>query len=238
MGMDLLGQLETIFNTSPGWGLVASFAAGILTSFSPCVYPLIPVTLGIVGARSVSSPAKGFFLSFIFVSGIACAYTLLGVVASLLGIFLAKFFINPYTFFLLFVVYLLLALSLFDVVRIPILVAPKGYKQGHSWFSLFSLGFLSALAITPCIFPVLGSILGMISLKKNVAYGALALLLFSFGYGFLLLLIGTFSSFMARLPKNGPWLIIVKRALGAILIFCAVYFGIKGIVLIKNMGVL
>jgi len=234
--MGLLEHLETIFNSSPVLGLLASFLAGVLVSFSPCVYPLIPVTLGVVGARSVNSRSRGFILSFIFVLGIACAYTSLGIIASLMGIFLAKFFLNPYVYFLLAFLFLLLGLSLFDIIKIPLLVTPVGYERKASIFSLFSLGFVSAFAITPCVFPVLGSILGIISLKQNVLYGAAALFLFSLGYGTLLLIVGTFSSFLVRLPKSGPWLIMIKRILGWLLFLLSMYFVFKAVELLQVRG--
>lgn len=236
MATGLLDHLEKIFNSSPALGLLASFLAGVLVSFSPCVYPLVPVTLGVIGARSVNSRARGFLLSLIFVLGIACAYTLLGVMASLLGIFLAKFFLNYYSYLILAIVFFLFGLALLDIVKIPVLALPVGYSRNSGWISLFGLGFLSALAITPCVFPVMGSILSVISARQNVLYGATALFLFSLGYGSLLLIVGTFSSFLVRLPKSGAWLIIIKRILAVTLILAAGYFGWKSVSLFMAHG--
>jgi len=224
MVTDLLLKLEGLFNSSPAMGLLVSFLAGILAGFSPCVYPLIPITTGVIGARSVSSKAKGFTLSLIFVLGVAFTYTLLGVLASVLGIFLARFFINPATYAVLGVVFLVFGFSLFDIIKFNFLKSPAGYQYKGGSFSLFLLGAISALAIAPCNFPVLGSILTMIAVKKDVLYGGLALFIFAFGYSFLLLIVGTFTSVIVRLPKQGHWLIIIKKITGVILFLMGGYF--------------
>jgi len=224
MVTDLLLKLENVFNVSPGMGLLVSFLAGILAGFSPCVYPLIPITTGVIGAHSVSSKTKGFSLSLIFVLGVAFTYTLLGVLASVLGIFLARFFINPVTYAILGIVFLIFGFSLLDIVRLNFLASLPGYKFKGGLFSLFILGAVSALAIAPCNFPVLGSILTLIAVKKDVLYGAMALFIFAFGYSFLLLIVGTFTSVIVRLPKQGQWLIIIKRITGVVLFVMGGYF--------------
>jgi cytochrome c-type biogenesis protein len=224
MVTDLLLKLEDIFNASPGMGLLVSFLAGILAGFSPCVYPLIPITTGVIGAHSVSSKAKGFTLSLIFVLGVAFTYTLLGVLASVLGIFLARFFINPVTYAVLGIVFLVFGFSLFDVIKLNFFASLPGYRYKGGFFSLFILGAVSALAIAPCNFPVLGSILTMIAVKKDVLYGAIALFIFAFGYSFLLLIVGTFTSVIVRLPKHGQWLVTIKRITGFILFLMGGYF--------------
>ena len=86
---------------------------------------------------------------------------------------------------------------------------------------------ISALTVAPCIFPVLGAILTLISLKGNALYGGTALFLFSLGYGLILIILGTFSSLIRKLPKQGLWLIIIKKSLGVILILVGGYFILK-----------
>ncbi|MCP4653333.1 MAG: hypothetical protein GY858_08140 [Candidatus Omnitrophica bacterium] len=221
---DLLLNLEKTLSSSPILGLGASYLAGVLSSFSPCIYPLIPITLGIVGASSVSSRRRGFLLSLIFVLGIALSYTLLGIFASVMGIFLGRIFINPITYAVLSVILLLLGLTFFDIIKIKLFSFSPEQKHDGSLLSLFMIGAISAFAIAPCIFPVLGAILSMIALKQNIIYGAIALFLFSLGYGTTLIIIGTFTSLLRKLPKSGLWLIIIKRVLGGVLIVMAGYF--------------
>lgn len=230
----LLGSLEKVFAVSPILGLGASFLAGVLVSFSPCIYPLIPITLGISGAAASSTKLKGFFISIVFVSGVAAIYTFLGVLSSLAGTLLARFFINPVTYFILTIIFLFLGASYFGIVtlKIPVFSPKYDYGEKKGFLSIFILGILSGLAIIPCNFPVLGAILSLISLKKNILYGGFALFLFSFGYGAILIFLGTFAVLIRKLPKQGLWLIIIRKSLGLIFIIIGIYFLLKFINLI------
>ncbi|MCD6583884.1 MAG: hypothetical protein J7K71_04295 [Candidatus Omnitrophica bacterium] len=86
-------------------------------------------------------------------------------------------------------------------------------KKGGSLFSVFLAGIVSGIAVTSCIFPVVGSILEIISLKRNVLYGVVNLFFFSLGYGVIPLILGTFGSLISKLPKIEDWLIIIKKCL-------------------------
>jgi thiol:disulfide interchange protein DsbD len=216
--------LEELLSSSSILGLGASFLAGVLMSFSPCILPLVPITLSIIGATTVASRSRSFSISFVFTLGIAVTYTILGIVASLLGIFFDKFFISPFTYVGLGILFLILGLSLIGIIKINLSPFSHNYSHKATLVSTFILGLLSALAMLPCNFPVLGSILALISLRKNVYYGALALFLFACGYGIVLLFLGTFTSLIAKLPKAGNWIIIINRIFGIILLAVSIYF--------------
>lgn len=224
---NLLDSLEKIFNSSPLLGLGVSFLAGILVSFSPCILPLIPITLGVVGATSVTSRAKGFLVSAIFVLGVATIYTVLGVAAALFHVVFEKLFLNPATYIFLGFFFVLMGLSLFGIVRVNFFSFSHNYKHKPTYPSIFILGLISGLSIIPCNFPVLGSILTLISLKKDVFYGAVALLIFSLGYGSVLLILGTFTSLIAKLPKQNKVVIIINKSLGVVLFLMGLYFFLK-----------
>ena len=236
MAEQFLANLENIFVTSPFWGLGASFLAGMLVSFSPCIYPLIPVTLGIVGAVSASTRFKGFFISLVFVLGVALVYTILGIVSSVFGILLGRFFVNPLTYLILTVVFLLLGLSLLKIIKFNIPFFSLRYnpesKKGILW--VFILGMISGLAIIPCNFPVLGAILSLIAFKKSVLYGGVALFIFSLGYGVILIVLGTFSSLVRKLPKQGVWLTIMNKFIGLVFIVMGGYFFWKFLTLVTS----
>jgi len=221
--------LEKFFNSGAGPGLAASFLAGILASFSPCIYPLIPVTLGVIGAASAKSRMKGFRLSLIFVLGIAVTYTALGVIAALAGMFLSELFLNPLAWFLMGGLFILLGLSMWDIIRLDIffpLEVPAGNATG---LFIFVMGMVSAFALAPCNFPVLGAILSLIAVKGDVFYGGICLFLFSLGYGAILIVLGTFVALIERLPRQGRWLIMIQRVLGLLLVFSGVYFLVKAV---------
>ena len=230
---DFLFSLENIFNASWLLGLGASFLAGVIASLSPCFYPLIPVTLGVVGVVAVSSRRRGFFISSIFVLGICVTYTTLGIAASWLGIFLGAFYINPFTYIVLAVAFFLLGLSCLGVIKLSLPFFNFYYTPRRRTIALFIMGMISGLAIIPCNFPVLGPILSLIALKRNVFYGGVALFVFSLGQGLILIILGTFTSLIRKLPKSGPWLVTIKKILGAVLVVVGVFFFIKFISLIR-----
>lgn len=225
--------MESFLQASSVLGVAVSFLAGILSSLSPCIYPLIPITLGVVGATQATSRVKGFLLSVTFVLGIATTYTALGVIASIFGVLLSKFFINPFTYFTLAVIFALLGLYTLDVIKPNISFFTPSYNSKSGSFSIFILGMASGFALIPCNIPVVGAILSILSLKKNILYGALCLFAFSLGYGSILIILGTFTSLIHKLPKQGLWLIMIKRAIGGLLIITGVYFLIKFINILK-----
>jgi thiol:disulfide interchange protein DsbD len=226
---NFLLNLENAFRGAGLLGLGASFIAGLLVSLSPCIYPLIPITVGIVGAASERSHLKGFIISLVFVLGVCATYTILGITAALLGTYMGTLVINPITYFILAVLFLFLGLVMLGVLKVyfsffsPSMCSRKGY------LALFGLGMISAFGLIPCNFPVLGSVLTLIALRQDILYGAVALFLFSFGYGAPLLILGTFTTLLRKLPKQGLWLIALNKILGVILIMVGVYFLINGI---------
>lgn len=230
----LLISLENVFRDSPFLGLGASYLAGVLVSFSPCIYPLIPITLGIVGTESASTRRKALTISLVFVLGVACIYTLLGVVSALAGVFMGRLLVHPVTYLLLAVVFLGLGIALFFNLPVNIPFFSFNYERGtrKDLYSVFALGVVSGMAIIPCAFPVLGAILTLISLKRNALYGGVALFLFSFGYGTILIALGTFTSLVRKLPRQGRWLGFIKRVLALGLLGMGVYFASKGVRLV------
>jgi len=226
---NILIGLEKVFNSSPFLGLGASFLAGILVSFSPCIYPLIPITLGIAGIENATTKLRGFTISLTFVLGVAFIYTCLRIATSILGMLLCNFFINPVTYLALVLIFSFLGVVLLFEIKINIPFFTFNYEcsRKKELFSIFILGAVSGLALIPCNFPVLGAILSIIALKKNILYGGIALFIFSLGYGTILIILGTFTSLIRRLPKQGLWLIIVRKVIGLIFLAMAGYFLFK-----------
>lgn len=202
-----------------------AFFGGILLSFTPCVYPLIPISLGYMGVRAEGSKIKGLTLSLVYVTGIAVTYSILGLVASLGGSFFGEFSVNPKTRILVGLVIVGFGLSMLDFFHLwmPNLIKlPAAKKQGY--FSALVLGLCSGLIVSPCVSPVLGSILVYIAAKKNIFYGSVLLFSFAYGMGFLLILVGTFSSVLLNLPRSGRWMLYIKKVLAFILIGAGFYF--------------
>lgn len=205
------------------------FGAGVLVSFSPCVYPLLPVSIGIIGARRDNLKFNGFLLSLVYVCGIAVSYSLLGLIVSLGGMFFGLISTHPATHIAVGLVFLLFGiLMLLDLFNFSF-SQPKIVRNKQGYFPTFLLGFSSGLVISPCISPVLGSILTYIAAKKNVFYGMSLLFTFAFGMGLILIVAGTFSNILTNLPKSGRWMVYFKRINALLLILAGLYFLYSGI---------
>lgn len=202
-----------------------AFFAGFLASLTPCVYPLIPVSAGYVVGNAQSSKAKGLFLSLFYVTGLAITYSLMGVLAVLTGSFFGKFSSHPLINLIAGVVILIFGLSMFDLFSINLNLNFKlpGLRKG-SYFSAVLLGLVSGLMISPCLSPILGSILAYLATKKNIFYGCFLLLSFSYGMGLIFILFGTFGSGISGLPKSGKWMLIIKKICAAVIIVAGAYF--------------
>ncbi|MBI4708019.1 MAG: sulfite exporter TauE/SafE family protein [Candidatus Omnitrophica bacterium] len=208
---------------------VLAFTGGVAVSFTPCVYPLIPITLGFIGASASGSRKKGFFLSLTYVTGIAIMYSLLGLFASLSGTLFGKFSTYPLTYILVGLFVTFFGLSMFDLFQIPLPMFKVRQQKKQGYLSSFVLGVSSGFIIGPCLTPVLGSILAYLAAKNNVYYGASLLFVFAYGMGLVLILAGTFGSTLVNLPKSGKWMVYIKRACAIILIIAGAYFIYNGI---------
>jgi len=207
-----------------------AFVGGIGISFTPCVYPLIPVIVGYLGGKTANSKLKSFTLSLTYVTGVAIIYSLLGIFASLTGKIFGLISSHPITYIFVGLIIIVFGISMFDLFKIPLpnfIKLPQLKKTDY--LSIFLLGLASGLVITPCTTPVLGSILFYLATKKNILYGMTLLLSFAYGMGLILVLAGTFSSILVNLPKLGKWMLYIKRLAAVILIGMGIYFIFMGI---------
>ncbi len=209
---------------------IFAFLGGIAVSFTPCVYPLVPVTVSYIGIKS-NSGFRGFILSLVYVSGIAFIYSALGLFAALSGKFFGSVSSHPVTYILVGIIICLFSFSMFGLFEIPFrsLNFRKKYSGRRDYLSVFILGLSSGLVISPCLTPVLGSILSYLATDKNALYGMGLLAAFAYGMGFILILSGSFSGFLASIPKSGKWMLIFQRLAGVVLLIMGVYFIYTGI---------
>ncbi|MFY9401868.1 MAG: cytochrome c biogenesis protein CcdA [Candidatus Omnitrophota bacterium] len=209
---------------------IFAFLGGVAVSFTPCVYPLVPITVSYIGINSTSS-FKGFILSLIYVSGVAFIYSALGLLAALSGKFFGSISSHPVTYILVGIIIIIFGLSLFGLFSIVF----KGFNfrqrnsQRGRYLSVFLLGLSSGLVVSPCLTPVLGAILSYLATGKNIFYGAGLLASFAYGMGLILILSGSFSGFLKNIPKTGRWMLIFQRLSGIVLLIMGFYFIYTGI---------
>ncbi|MFH1691583.1 MAG: cytochrome c biogenesis protein CcdA [Candidatus Omnitrophota bacterium] len=205
--------------------ILLAFGAGVLVSFSPCVYPLLPITIGYIGASSQKDKFHAFLLSLIYVLGMSITYCILGVFASLTGKIFGQISSSPISFFIIGNICILFGLSMLGVfeVHIPAPLLNK-IKSPKSKFSVFLLGLISGLIVGPCTAPVLGTILVFVATKQNLFYGVVLLFSFAYGMGALLILAGTFSGILVNMPKSGKWMYTIEKIGGILLILAGEYF--------------
>jgi cytochrome c-type biogenesis protein len=223
----LIGQFEFYLGQSLLFAYVAAYLAGVLVSFTPCIYPVIPITAAVIGGQRDISGARGFVLSLFFVLGLALTYTALGVFAALTGKLFGTIQTSPLTLGALGGLFILMGLAMLDVFQLSLeRYAPRGLTGGNRTgiFGSFMIGVTSGFILGPCTAPVLAVILGVVAARQSVFFGGSLLFVFSLGVGSLLVLVGTFAGILASLPKSGAWMTGVKKLSGIVMLAAGAYF--------------
>lgn len=200
------------------WSLLLVFLFGMGASLTPCVYPMIPITMAIVGAKG-GGKARGFALSVMLVLGMAVTYTTLGVLAAKSGAAFGAFAQKPAFLIPVSLLFAAFALSLFGAFEIALPPGLAMKLQGDGSRKGFGGAFLMGLVLgplsAPCVGPVIGAVLVGIAQQGDVWLGGLQLFVFSLGMGVLFMAVGTFS---AALPKSGEWLTRFKQIMGLVVL--------------------
>jgi len=206
-----------------------AFGGGILVSFTPCVYPFIPVILGFIGIKGSTSRFRGFILSMCYSLGVAFTYSILGMVSVLSGRLFGEISSNPFFYFLAGNICIFFGLYMLEVFNLSLPGISLGQKAGaKDLFSIFILGASSGLVIGSCTTPALGAILVYVAGRQNLFYGMGLLFSFALGMCAVLILVGTFGGLLISLPKSGRWSTYIKKICGLILILAGEYFLITG----------
>lgn len=208
----------------PLYAGLAAFASGLLVSLTPCVYPMVAVTVSVFGAKQVSSRVQGTLLSAAFVAGIVAMFVPLGVVAGLTGSFAGAILQSRWVIGGISALFLVMAAAMFGAFELDL---PSGLKNrlatvgGSGYPGAFVLGLVCGPIAAPCTGPFLTGILAWITKTQSAGFGALAMAAFALGLGVPFFLVGAFA---VQLPKSGRWMLHVKSTLGLILIIVALYF--------------
>ncbi len=211
------------------------FGGGLIASFTPCMYPVLPLTVGYLGNQAGANRLRIFLLSLSLVTGLAVVYAVLGAIVAAVGGTFGSIMGNGFILYAIALFYLMMGLFLLDVFRLPNpqffsrLQAKSANRKGL--LGAFVIGGVSGLIVGPCTGPILAVALGSIALTlkdvQGAAYvlqvvkGSFLLFLFGFGQGALILIAGMFTGFLSRLPKAGAWMETVKRGFALLIIVAA-----------------
>ena len=222
---DLAGQLgSALEGGSMAVALGVIFLAGLATALTPCVYPMIAITVSVFGAREAKSKAQGAMLSLAFVLGIAALFTPLGVVSALFGFGMGELNSSIWVSGFLAILFLVMAASMFGAfdMTLPDKLQNKLSDVGGSGVKgAFALGFVNGLIAAPCTGPVITVLMGYVGSTGSVAFGATSFFVYALGLGVLFFLVGTFA---VSLPKSGQWLEWIKSGFGIVMVVLAVYY--------------
>jgi cytochrome c-type biogenesis protein len=217
---------------SPPLAVALLFAAGLLTSLTPCIYPMIPITMGVIGGTAGAGRSRGrtVALTFTYVAGLALLYALLGTIAGATGTLFGTIGANPWARFAVGNLLLLFGLAMLDVFPVSApqkLLAWAGRLQGGTIPGVFLLGATSGLVAAPCGAPAFAAVLTWVAGTGSPVLGFLYLFVFSLGMTALLVVVGLFSGTLAALPKSGRWMVWIKRLGGVLLIAMAQYYFVQ-----------
>lgn len=211
-----------------GLALLLSFLGGFLTDFTPCVWPMIPVTLAVIGVRKDRSIKENLGAAFFLVLGMAVMYSVLGILAAFIGRGLGFLFQNLFFLILLEVFFAAMALSLLGLFDIQL---PHSWQTKLAQISstgrggIFMMGLSMGLIAAPCVGPVVGPLLAYVAKTQDLFAGFVLLLSYAFGMGILFLILGGAYGVLKIKIRSGGWMVWLKRGLGIVMILFAVQYG-------------
>ncbi|MGB5137674.1 MAG: cytochrome c biogenesis protein CcdA, partial [Candidatus Zixiibacteriota bacterium] len=213
------------------WGYIIAlglaFVTGLLLSFSPCTYPMIPITVSIFAGQQ-RSLGRGFIMSLFYVGSMAVVYGIMGLIVSLVGGVFGAWLASPAVVIGIVIVFVIFSLSMFGLyeLQVPASLRNKLGRRaaGGGIGGAIVLGVVAALVVSPCVGPFVAGILLYIATAGSPVIGFLVLFVFAIGLGTLYIIIGTFSSAISSLPGSGGWMEQVKKFFGFVLLLMAVYF--------------
>jgi len=231
--------LRDTLSGNPALAIPLVFVGGVLTSLTPCIYPMIPITAAIVGGSEATMGAaaprarwRPLGLTLTYVLGLALVYSALGLFAGLTGTLFGTVSTNPWLYFVMANVLILAAVAMLDIipVRVPAALLSRASTAGTAgrYSGAFIMGALSGLVAAPCSAPVMAAVLTWVTTTHSAALGFVYLFVFSLGMCTLLVVVGMSSGSLSRLPRAGVWMLWVKRVFALVMLVVAEYYLVKG----------
>lgn len=231
-----LPSVTNMLSAQPALAIPLVFAGGVLTSLTPCIYPMIPITAAVVGGHAVDSrdgavaAPRGAIVArtLSYVMGLALSYASLGLIAGMTGTLFGGISTNPWLMVAMANLLLAFALMMLDVLpvtvpqRLMVFATRVGTRGGLP--GAFAMGAASGLVAAPCGAPVMAALLTWVSTTKSAVLGFSYLFVFSLGMCTLLVVVGLTAGGLVRLPRAGAWMLTVKRIFAVLMIGTAQYY--------------
>jgi thiol:disulfide interchange protein len=208
-------------------GIFFAYITGLLMSFTPCVWPIYPITSSVIlNSSSIKTKKMALLLSTVYVLGLVVTYSVIGAVTGKMGALVSNYLKSVWLVSALSLVLIVFGLSMLGLfqIRMPSTLSVKVFRGKQRGFAgVFVMGLLSGLVLTPCITPVVGALVAFVIKSGSWMTGAGYFFAFALGMGTILIAIGTLSGALNTLPKPGQWMLHVKHAFGVIMIGVALY---------------
>lgn len=208
------------------YAVTAFFLFGLALNLTPCVYPVIPMTVSFFVAQSERKKRAVFVLASYYVLGIAIVFSILGLISGLAGRQWGFLFQNPWFVICITIIVLSMAASMFGVfeVTVPSSLMTRLGKSRQGAIGSFVMGLTVGMVIAPCAAGIIIGLVGIVAKLGIVAKGALLFFVMGLGLGLPYLFLAMFSGALSRLPKSGMWMVWIRKFFGLLLIGVAIYF--------------
>jgi len=225
----VLSGLTDALNHHPLAAVGALFGAGVVTSLNPCIYPMIPITIGAIGGGGAGSRSRGRMaaLTLVYVAGVALFYATLGLIAGLTGSLFGAIGASLWARLAIAALLTVFAFAMLEIIPLPLpqrLMAWAGGVQGGSLPGTFLLGATSGIVAAPCGAPAFAVVLTWVATTQSAVLGFFYLFVFSLGMTVLLVVVGLFSGTLAALSRAGRWMVWVKRGAGVVMLVMAGFY--------------
>jgi len=221
-----LGWLgDTIRQHGLGVGLLAVFLGGIALNVTPCVYPMIPVTIAFFSSQAAGEVKRVRQLALLYVLGLSLHYALLGLLAAKTGMLFGAWLQRPGVLVAIAIVIVALSLSMFGLyeLRVPHALAQRFGRASSGLWGAFVMGMVVGVIAAPCVGPLVLSLLLVVSQLAHPVTGFLLFFALGLGMGLPYVFLALAARRVSRWPKAGPWLVWSKRVLGVVLLGLALY---------------
>lgn len=207
------------------------FAGGAAVSFTPCVFPLVPIIVSVIGVSREKSRLKNFILSLSYVFGMAVMFSILGSAAALAGRLFGQVQMNFIAQLIIGNIMILFALTFLDVIPIPLFWLTRAGAgkiiKGGNVLSVMFMGFVSGFVASPCTASILAALLTYVAVTQNAVLGFSLLFVFAMGFGTVLIIIGTFTGILTNISRAESATRILQKAFGIMMILIGEYYIFK-----------